>query len=157
MNIELYCVWINRVYRSSEQNWGSWKFGFQSKYRDQVQIKWFWSNVDPKYRLRFDQNFLLLNLQRQIQHIFFFSILIDWLLVQYSASNNLVNFKQKDIDTCCWSTQNEYMMVKFSSVIQQNIVAPKTMLNRLNFDQNYNFTGGWVGGWVGVGGWINGE
>ena len=29
------------------------------------------------------------------------------------------------------------MMVKFSSVIQQNNVAPKNMLNRLYFNQNY--------------------
>ena len=31
---------------------------------------------------------------------------------------------------------------ELSSVIQQNIVAPKTMFNRLIFEQNYTFTGG---------------
>ena len=42
------------------------------------------------------------------------------------------------------------MMVKLSSVIEQNIVAPKIMLDRLIFNQNYSFRGGWVGGW----GWL---
>ena len=81
---------------------------------------------------------------------FSFLILIACLLVQYSASDKSFKFKQKDIDISCWWTQDEYMMVKFSSVIQQNIVAPKTMLKRLIFNQNYTFTGGWVvgGGWL---------
>ena len=38
------------------------------------------------------------------------------------------------------------MMVKCSAVNQQNIVIPKTMLNRLIFNQNYTFMGGWVAG-----------
>ena len=38
------------------------------------------------------------------------------------------------------------MMVKFSSVIQHNIVAPKFMLNRLIYNQNHTYTAEW--GWV---------
>ena len=60
----------------------------------------------------------------------------------------MIKIKSKDIDISCWSTQDEYMMVKISSMIQQNIVAPKLCLS-LIFNLNYTFTGEWVGGWMG--------
>ena len=40
------------------------------------------------------------------------------------------------------------IILRFWSVIQQNVVAPKSMLNRPIFNKTYTFTGGWMGGLV---------
>ena len=44
----------------------------------------------------------------------------------------------------CDLSELDNMVVKLRSVIQHDIVAPKNMHNRLNLNQNYTFTSGWV-------------